>query len=160
MFITTADAKRILPKFEGEPTPKTSVQYRLMPKAFFQKTRLQKILGMAIWPYSLGGSDCGCFAVRLCAELYERYAKKFCQRGDSGGSGSYDEGGEYPALLVAFVKYLRRDGKWHICLVTIPDNETNSELRPYFFERTSTDLVEVYLNPEELASIVYIRSLA
>jgi hypothetical protein len=164
MFATTAQVKAVLPKFEGEPSPKTSVQYRLMPKSFFQKSRMQKILGMTIWPYSLGGSDCGCFAVRLCAELYERYANKFCQRGGSGGGDAtgdgYDEGGEQPALLVAFVKYLRRDGQWHICLVTIPDPEISSKLVPYFFERTSRDLREVDLNHDEMESIKWIRSLS
>jgi len=154
--LTLADTKKVLPKFEGEDEC-----YHLLPKRWFEKSHTQSILGCKTWYYSLGGSDCGKFTLRLLADIAERFSKTFCQWGSSGGGGA-DSGLQNSRLMehsdapiLGFCKYIRRDGKAHICGATITEEAPD---KPYFFERTETDIRQVYMNPQEFESIIYIRA--
>ncbi len=145
----------ILPRFESE-----DAMYRLLPKSWFEKSKIESILGCKRWYWSNGGSDCGKFCLRLLGKIAERYSEKYCQWGSSGGGSvenSVDERFEEhsDAPILAMCKYRRRDGKWHICCATVV---AEAPTKPYFFERTDSDIRIVTMNKEEFDSIVYIRA--
>jgi hypothetical protein len=158
-IVTSADVKKLLPKFSGEDP-----NYRILPIDWFQNSGWREVIGCKEWPWMLGGSDCGKYAVRVAAAIYERFANKFCQWGSSGGGGS--DGGvqtdsfadSCPSPLVGLCKYTRRDGVCHIVNVTLLEQD-NGKLVPYYFERhPRAGLRKVYMEQAELDGIIEIKA--
>ena len=82
--------------------------YQVVPPAEFEPTRWEKVKGLKIRGWRLGGADCGKLAIRYMAELNERYAEKYIR--------SRLDLPELPALPVGLVCYREDRGGLHLVL--------------------------------------------
>ncbi len=163
---TNTQIQEILEDFGFNDVLLEDVTYQIMEERYFEpkllgSTALKRIIGFKVVDWALGASDCGKFCINYQSSLIDKYRNKFVRSSSGGGdsdgySGYGNNTDHYPALLLGFVKYLRRDGQWHIVNGTIINHGGN--YIPVFFERTSNGFNWVILNDQEKSTLKYFHA--
>ena len=146
--VSKKDVEELLDHKLGQSYCAEDKNYQLLPESFFDKTRMQKILGMVGWYYIAEGFDCDNFADKFRQQLKDRYWKKYVR-----SSGSNNGLGSYPDIFVECVKVQYPGARLpHWFLIAICD-DGNGQPKIIFRERTPSDIV----TPQEGYDVIRIK---